>query len=80
MSRRNAIDLFDPEVARKHAQAELRSKMGGGTPSFNPGAIDPSITASVQAKILEALAKRPPAFVKRPSALVKRPPALPRRS
>ena len=56
MSSRNAIDVFDPEVARRHSQAELRSKMGGPV-NFQPGRIDPSITASVQKKILDALAK-----------------------
>ncbi|KAL1507775.1 hypothetical protein AB1Y20_007385 [Prymnesium parvum] len=55
MSSRNAIDLFDPEVARRHTQAELRAKMGGPV-RFDPGRLDPSITASVQAKIMEALA------------------------
>ena len=56
MSSRMAIDLFDPDVARKHAQAELRSKMGGPV-HFTGRGIDPAITAEVQRKIMEALAK-----------------------
>lgn len=59
MSSRNAIDVFDPDVARRHTQAELRSKMGPST-SFVPSGrgIDPAIAASVQAKLMEALARQ----------------------
>lgn len=37
MASRNAIDLFDPEVAREHTRAELHAKYGSLKPR-NPGA------------------------------------------
>ena len=55
MASRNAIDIFDPSVGKRHAAMEMREKMRGAPTYTGRAHIDPSIQANVAAKIAEAL-------------------------
>ena len=58
-SSRHAIDVFDPAVAKRHDQMELRSKMGGQSHHMSGQIrIDPNIQAKVAAKMADAFAKQ----------------------
>lgn len=57
MASRNAIEVFDPSVARQHAAMELRAKVGAGSSYTGRQYIDPSIAAKVAAKMADFFAK-----------------------